>query len=181
MNKDSIMQFVGFVTQLGLDEFTGQWEQYVKDFKAVPGGMVLQQETGAKSRYKYISQHEYREQDFSPEFLRAKHTDHFPERKIKVEQAGGYSPVQIECREYNDGVDVKAIAFISHRETGLDFYRELPYHYLNIYQAYYESCSYGHILEFFVPEAGVAELLKELKTRPAAEVAVYRECFVSQA
>ena len=103
MNKDSIMQFVGFVTQLGLDEFTGQWEQYVKDFKAVPGGMVLQQETGAKSRYKYISQHEFREQDFSPDFIRGKSTEHFPERKIKVEQAGGYAPIQIECREYTEG------------------------------------------------------------------------------
>ena len=90
-------------------------------------------------------------------------------------------PLQIECR-HPDERDVKVMAFISHNETDINFYSQVSlYRHLNIYQAYYESCTYGHILEFFTPETDAHELVEQLKTRAGIDVALYRECLVPHA
>ncbi len=179
MKKNSITQFVGFITDLDFDEFVVKWEHYAKQFMANSGAMTLQQEAETKSRYKYVSQHECLEHDFRFAFMKGRSSEHFPEQKVKVVQAGGYTPVQIGCRYHDENVDAKVMAFISHHENDIDFYRQLSsYRYLNIYEAYYESCTYGHILEFFTPETDVPDLLQQLKTRPGTEVAIYRECLV---
>jgi hypothetical protein len=181
MNKDSIIQFVGFITNLNFDEFVAQWERYAKEVMTSPGAVILQQETDSKSRYKYLSQHEYEEQNFRFDFMQGRSSEHFPDQKVKVEQLGGYTPLDASHFHHDEGADIKTIAFISHRENDIGFYRALPHRHLNIYQAYYESCAYGYILEFFTPEAEASELLRELKKRPGIEVAAYRECLIPHA
>ena len=180
MKKDKIFQFVGFITNLGPDEFAPKWEQYAKRLmmkKAEPA--LLQQVSGTKSKFRYISQHEWPDQDFQFSFMDERRSEHFPEHNVKVVQTGGYIPLSFERRHPEEENDVKLIAFIGHNETDIEFYRRLPlYHHLNIYQAFYESCSHGYVMEFIVPEKNADELLLQLKQRSNTETGVYRDCFV---
>jgi hypothetical protein len=104
-------------------------------------------------------------------------SEHFPEHNVKVVQAGGYIPLQQHKRHSGEHNDVNLIALISHNENDISFYSQLPfYHRLNIHQAFYESCLYGYILEFMVPESDADELLHHLQQRSGVESGIYREC-----
>jgi hypothetical protein len=183
MKNDTIFQFVCFITNLDFEAFAPRWEHYAKRFMRKNVETTLQQQSETKGRFKYISQHEWPQEDFQFAFMEErKGSEHFPEHNVKVVQAGGYTPVQIECRHNETAGDVKIMAFISHRENDIDFYRQLSlYRYLNIYQAYYESCSYAYILEFFVEETNVADMMQQLKARAGIEIARYKECLVPHA
>jgi hypothetical protein len=182
MIKDTIVQFVCFVTKLDLDEFAPKWEKYAQRLMNKKKKFVLQQHAAeAKSKFQYISQHEWPEQDFDFTFMNERRSEHFPEHNVKVIQAGGYVPLEPQKRKRQNENDIKLLAFISHNETDLDFYRELPfYNQLNIHQAFYESCSYGYVLEFFVPQTNADELLALLKQRPGVDSGIYIECLVPQ-
>lgn len=179
MKKDTIVQFVCFITNLPLDDFASKWERYAKRLMNNNSEVTLQQQAETKSRYRYISQHKWPDQDFQFSFMNERRSEHFPEHNVKVVQAGGYISLQVECMHNEDNGDIKLIAFVGHNETDIDFYRQLSlYRHLNIHQAYYESCTYGYIMEFFVPEADVAELVQQLKQRPGVETGIYKECLV---
>ena len=107
-------------------------------------------------------------------------SEHFPEHNVKVVQIGGYTLLGTERRKLIDKSDpAKLIAFISHEEYDLDFYRNLSlYSKLNIYQPYYESCLYGYVMEFFVPEINADDLAKQLKERKGVELGNYKECMM---
>jgi hypothetical protein len=178
MKKDSIIQFVGFITNLEFEEFVAKWEFYAKRFHTASSGIILQ-ESVSKSRFKYLSQHVWAGKDFRFAFMKERNSEHFPEHNVKVLQAGGYTALQAERRRNEDNGDIKIMAFTNHNENDINFYKQLPgYNHLNIYQAYYESCSYGYILEFFMPETDSLVLVQQLKTRAGTEVAIYRECMV---
>ena len=71
----------------------------------------------------------------------------------------------------------KIFAFLISPQTDLNVYRQLSVHAkLNIYEAYYENCQYAYVLEFFVKNKYVAELLESLKQYDTAETGVYKEC-----
>lgn len=181
MKKDTIVQFVCFATNLNLDAFAPNWERYAKRLMNNKVEPVLQQAAAAKNKFRYISQHEWPDRDFRFTFMNERKSEHFPEQNVKVVQIGGYISLQGSRRKPEQDSDVKLIAFISHDENDIDFYRQLPlYHVLHIHQAYYESCSYGYVLEFFVPENKADEVLLELKQRSGVEAALYKECFVEQ-
>ena len=180
MIKDTIVQFVCFLTNLELDEFSPEWERYAQKLinkNAAPG--LLQQVTETKNKFRYISKHEWPERDFHFTFINDRPSKYFPENKVRIVQAGGYIPLQLKRRQPVENDDIKLVAFISHNENDIDFYRRLPlYNNLNIYQAYYESSSYGYVLEFFIPEIHADELLLQLNLRPGVEAGIYRECLV---
>jgi hypothetical protein len=180
MIKDTIVQFVCFITKLDLDEFAPKWERYAKRLMDKKNEPVLQQQlAGIKTKFQYVSQHEWPNRDFDFTFMNEKKSEHFPEHNVRVIQAGGYIPLQLQRRHLGDKGDIKIIAFIGHDETNIDFYQKLTlYRHLNIHQAYYESCSYGYVLEFFVPENNADELLQQLKQRPGVDSGVYKECLV---
>ncbi len=183
MIKDTIVQFVCFVTNLELDEFAPKWEQYAKRLMNKKQEPNLQQQvTKSKNKFRYISQHEWPDRDFHFSFMNERTSEHFPEHNVRVVQIGGYISQQEKIKHSEEDGEVKLIAFISHNETYIDFYSQLPlYHHLNIYQAFYESCTYGYVLEFFVPERDADELLLQLKQRPGVETGIYKECLVTHA
>lgn len=179
MQKGGIIHFVGFITGIEPEDFVTQWEQYARHFKTRSGGIFLQQqETETKYRFKYLSRHEYREGDIRFSFMQERSSEHFPEQQVKVVQAGGYSPLQVECRHPGNSKDATVMVFVSQKKNDSSFYQELNYHKLNIYEAYYENCIYSFILEFFVAEAAVADMLLQLKPIPGIETSVYKECMV---
>jgi hypothetical protein len=180
MKKTTIVQFVCFITDLDLDEFTPKWERYAKRLASHNPETTLQQAEG-KSKFNYISRHEWVEGDFHFSFMNQKHSEHFPEHNVKVVQVGGYTLLQSEKKQKTANSELlKVMVFVSHDENEIDFYCQLPYyHQLNIYQPYYESCSYGYVMEFFVPEAHADDLLRLLKHRKGVEAGMYKECIMS--
>ncbi len=180
MIKDTIVQYVCFLTNLELDEFTPEWERYAQKLinkNAAP--VLFHQVTESKNKFRYISQHEWPERDFHFTFVNEKPSRYFPENKVRIIQAGGYKPMQHKRSSTLENDDIKLVAFISHNETDIGFYQQLPfYSNLNIHQAYYESSTYGYVLEYFVSELHADELLQQVNLRPGVEAAIYRECLV---
>lgn len=180
MKKNTIVQFVGFITNIALDEFVTRWEPFAKQFIKGHGDMMLLEQAETKGKFKYVSQFDCPQEDFKFAFMKGRTSENFPDHFVKVAQLGGYTPVQIKYPHREDSKLVKVIAFISHNENDLEYYKTLPlYSYLNIFEAYYENCMYGYILEFYSKESHATDLIQQLKERVNAEVAVYKECLVS--
>ncbi|MBI5858571.1 MAG: hypothetical protein HZB42_13105 [Sphingobacteriales bacterium] len=179
--KDSIVQFVCFATNLTPDLFIPEWESFAKKLrhkKQEPNLLELASE--AKNKFRYISQHVWPDRDFHFSFMNERKSEHFPEHKVRVVQAGGYVPLLSEKKYQQEDADVRLMAFVGHKETYIDAYRRMPhFHRLDIHQAYYESCAYGYILGFHVPEANADELLLLLQQRPGVEAGIYKECAVT--
>ncbi len=180
VKKDTIVQFVGFVTDLGLDEFAPKWEHYAKRFMSKKTDSTLQEQVPAnRNKFRFVSKHEWADRDFHFSFMNEKKSEHFPEHNVRVVQTGGYIPLHTKKRSREENDDTRLIAFISHDENDIDYYRRIAlYRHLEIYQAYYESCTYGYVLEFFVPEADAGVLLLLLKQRPGVEAGIYKDCLV---
>ncbi|MEP6700306.1 MAG: hypothetical protein ABJA85_03285 [Bacteroidota bacterium] len=178
MKKDSVIYFVGFITDLGFDEFVVKWDYYSRQVSTNNTAVVLQQESEAKTRFRYVSQHKVQNDNISFSFMKGRNSEHFADQKVRVVNIGGFTCLQNGCR-HPDETDTRLIAFISHDEIDIDFYRKLlPLRQMNIYQAYYESCAYGYIAEFFLPETEASDLHLQLKLRSGVEVSLYKECMV---
>ena len=184
MKKDTIFQFVCFDTSLVLDEFLPQWESFAEKFINNRASIIsLHQQEGNKNKFRYVSKNEWPSNDFQFVFQKGKVSDKFPAGQVKVTQAGGYSPVQIEHAKKAAKDEIKVLAFVNDTRTDLKFYRDLkPVHHLNIYEAYYENSLFTYVLEFFVKETeavGIIELLKKQSLQ--VEACMYKECELEHA
>ncbi|MEI9945519.1 MAG: hypothetical protein WDN26_15040 [Chitinophagaceae bacterium] len=181
MKKDTIVQFICFVTNLEFEEFVKRWEPISKQIVS-DGDSMLQEAAPlkGKNKFKFVLQHECGTKDFKFAFIKGKNQENFPEHRARIVQAGGYTAIQVQRQNIEMKNDVKVIAFIDHSETDIDFYNKQTYRHLNIYQAYYESCAYSYVMEYFLPEQDAPALLEQLKTRTGIEATVYRECPVLQ-
>lgn len=179
MKKDSPLYFVGFITDIGFDEFIQKWDYYAKQESTTNFAVVLQQETESKTRFKYVSHHKLKNDNITFTFMKGRNSEHFADQKVRVVNIGGYTPMLALYNHPTKNNDTRLLAFLSHNETDIDFYRQLlPIECVNIYQAYYESCTYGYVVELFLPEIAAEGLLQQLKTRPGIEVSLYKECMV---
>jgi hypothetical protein len=176
MEKDNIIQFVGFITNLDPEVFSAKWEEYANTLDDDHSTVRLVHNNSSRGKFRYVSRHNKTGQAFRFAFMKEKHSENFPEQKVKVVQAGGYTAIQVQCKNQSRK-DSAVIVFLSHDENDLSFYTKLPISgLLNIYKAYYESSTYGHILEYFVPPSDVEVLLEQLKDRHGAEAAYYTKC-----
>jgi hypothetical protein len=179
MKKDSIVQFVCFITNLEPADFIKKWEPVSRKLAADCESMLQESITG-KAKYKYILQHEGSAVDFRLSFMKNRSRESSPEHRARLVHAGGYTPVQFQSLHSAIEDDVKVLAFIDHKETDVDltFYHQQVYRYLNIYQAYYESCAYSYVLEFYIQQYDAPALIAQLKTRSGVEVSSYKESAV---
>ena len=72
------------------------------------------------------------------------------------------------------------MAFVSQGETELGFYEQQSFRHLNIYEAYFENCAYGYVMEFFLAQEEAQILLPQLKARNGVEAGIYKDCRVFQ-
>ncbi|MFI5153935.1 MAG: hypothetical protein ACHQET_11415 [Chitinophagales bacterium] len=181
MNEKTIVQFVGFITGIEFDKFVVRWEYYVQQLKDNKMKATLQKQRSTKNRYKYISQHSGNHQDFNFAFMKKRQSEHFPEHEAKVVHMGGYFPLQKESSRLDRQELVNIMVFVKELDADVDAYRQLQhYRKLNIYQAYFENCAYGYIMEFFVKDADAAKFILQLDGRMATahsadEVGLYEE------
>ena len=179
MKKDTIFQFVCFDTPLSLDAFFPQWENFAGKFLSNRASAIsLHQQEANKNKFRYVSKNEWPSDDFQFVFQKGKVSDRFSAGQVKVTQAGGYSPVQIEHARKAGKGELKVLAFVNDVRTDLAFYREIkPYSHLNIYEAYYENSLFQYVLEYFAKEPDAMFILEQLKKQSAqTETSLYREC-----
>lgn len=182
MTENTIVQFVCFTSHLEPEAFAEVWQPYARLLVKNPADIILQEgvEENNGNKFTYVSQHSCSTSDFSFAFIKGKSRAHFPEHKARIKLAGGYMPVQLGSPAVKSKNDVKVMAFIAPGENDLDFYRGLPCHYLNIYEAYFESCAFSYVLEFFLHRQDAPALLAQLQLRPGAEAALYKTSRIPQ-
>jgi hypothetical protein len=180
MKKDTIFQFVGFETPGKSEDFTEQWKNFAsRFFKQDVHHISLQQQVLPGNRFNYISKNEWPQDNFRFVFMEGRLSDYFPDHRSKVVQAGGYLPLQMECYDNPGEDEICILAFVRDEGANLSICNKLPYHYLNIYQAYYQNCLYAYILEFYVKEENSRNLISQLKKRfDHVETGMYKECMV---
>jgi hypothetical protein len=182
MNENKIVQFVGFITTLGADKFVERWDYYAQQLNINKTKSTLQKQSGTKNRFRYMSQHQCGQGDFKFSFMNKRASEHFPEHNVRVVHAGGYMPLQMESNQQDKKRNVNVMVFIKNQKADIDFYRQLQLYYkLNIYQAYYENCTYAYIMEFFVKEADTSNFILQLtpaniNQHISDEAALYEEC-----
>ena len=187
MDENTVIQFVGFITNLDFEKFVEPWDYYVHQSNSNQIKPTLQRLTGSKSRFRYISQHPCTQGDFKFAFMNKRDSAHFPEHTVRVVHAGGYIPVQIEASRKDKDKFLNVMVFIKNQEIDLEVYRHLHlFRKLNIYQAYYENCAYAYIMEFFVKEADAPAFMLQLNPGTinphlSDEAAIYKEYEVMHA
>jgi hypothetical protein len=176
MKKDSIVQFVSFETSVSTNEFRAQWEESNK-LVACEQEVTLQQEVDGKNLFRYVSQHRIHEGETKFAFRKERRSAHNPEIEMRTKELGGYSPLQVECDHQTAANHCKVFVFLSTTPEPVLYKELLSYQHLNIYQAYYESSTYTYILEFFVDNNHLQQLLEQLKLHNRlSEIGVYKEC-----
>ena len=176
MKSDKIVQFVCFETSLELsdEQFIANWEMYTRSSNS--NRNVTIQRSEKKGQFKYIAQHRLPSGDIRFVFEKARRSSRIPELEIKSKQAGGYSLLQLHRKQEALENESKIFAFLVHPTVELDNFRQLAVNgKLNIYEAYYENCRYAYILEYFVKDMHVEELVEQLKLHKADETGVYKE------
>ena len=178
MKENTIVQFVGFETTAEPNAFMLLWDEYISAFSP-DVSVTLHQQAGLKGRFKFMSKHIWPVADFQFTFKKGRHLG-FAEKEARVVQLGGYMPVHIECIRDTDAGDLKLMLFLNHGEAGIALLKKLKmYRYLNIYEAYYESCIYADILEFFVEESSLDDLISNIKTIvDHPQIATFKESLV---
>ena len=173
--KDTIVQFVCYETAMNTEEFIVQWERFTKRFLN-KGIEVTLQEQMSKNKFKFVSRNVWAQDSFQFVFMEGRLSHNFPEGHVKVVEAGGYTPLQIECNRAK-GDNVKILVFSKDPQTDIDAFKKLTnYSHLNIYEAYYESCKYAYIFEFYVKESIADDFKKQLQVEiTGAEIGVYKE------
>ncbi|MBI2730567.1 MAG: hypothetical protein HYX40_07440 [Sphingobacteriales bacterium] len=180
MTKNDIIQFVCFETNIEIDEFAPMMENYIRRSKE-PHHVIVHETQ--KGRIKYVSRHIALKGDFRFIFSKGKTTDTTSKTNLRVIQAGGYMPLQQHHHPESDTELATVLVFMNEGMNDIAAFHSMEnYKHLNIYEAYYESCRYPYILEFFTEEYRAEELLKELKLRPVfSHAAIYKECLVQEA
>lgn len=175
MKKDSLVQFIGFITNLEQDDFTANWELFAGRFIRSDVKTTLQRNASPKARYKYISWHEGIQEDM-PAFAKKKRSESFPEHMVKLVEFGSYVADQPHQHKAQNGLS-RVFAFVGEESNDADFYTQTGLQqFVNVYQAYYQSCTYASVYEYWVSAENRDALVQHLKTRHGNEVAAYVDC-----
>jgi hypothetical protein len=176
MKKDSIVQFVCFDTNIDYNEFAGIMENYIRKKKNAKEEIAVME--AVKGRFRYVSRHIAQGGDFRFVFNRGRNPDALTTNTLRIVQAGGYNPVQIEYKPGGGPELVEIMVFVNKAQTDISVLKEGGlYKYLDIYEAYFESCMYSSILHFFTEASDAENLLARIKAQPLnSEMGIYREC-----
>jgi hypothetical protein len=175
MKKDSLVQFIGFITALEQDDFTANWELFAGRFIRSDVKTTLQRNASPKARYKYISWHEGVQEDL-PAFTKKKRSENFPEHMVKLVEFGSYVADGPHQPKAPKGLN-RVFAFVGEESNDAEFYTQPGLQQsVNVYQAYYQSCTYASVYEYWVTAENCDALVQHLKTRHGNEVASYVDC-----
>lgn len=181
MTSNSIIHFIGFVTRLESEKFIPAWEQYAKkEMFRKKAPLLLQQDNGSRNKYNFLSLHIWPETETHFSFTKSDKAGYFHEMPVQVVHIGGYLPLEQTNTSLHKDTECRLLVMAGHNENDPAFYKTLPYSFrLNSYQAYYESCTYGYIFEYFAAEQEMEEIMNVLKQRAGTERILYKDCFAT--
>ncbi len=181
MATNSIVHFIGFVTPLDAEKFIPAWESYAKkEMNRKKAPVLLQMENGSRHKFGYVSLHTWPETEAHFSFTKSDKAGHFHEMQVQVVHIGGYLLMEPVSNNLQKDTDYRLLVMTSHNENEPDYYTSLPFKFrLNSYQAYYESCSYGYIFEYFATENALEEIMQALKQRAGTERILYKDCMAA--
>jgi hypothetical protein len=161
---------------MNTEAFVVQWERFTKRFLTKGIEVTLQEQMLGKNKFKFVSRNVWPQDSFQFVFMEGRLSHNFPEGHVKVIEAGGYTPVQIECNNAKSDI-IKILVFAKSPQTSIEVYKAMEgYRHLNIYEAYYESCKYAYIFEFFVKEAVSQDFTKQFDLQNnSVEIGIYKE------
>jgi hypothetical protein len=169
-NKDA--QFVHFETELDSDQFVKRWKQYTRSLNT--DVKVVLQQSGKPGAYQYIAQHFIEGAELQFIFSREEPRSKVARARIKTSQAGGYHLTK--KGNHDAGSKTKVFAFIKNPAADMHMYTGLSaYSKPNIWEAYYQNCSFAYILEYFISHHYAEELLDQLKEHKVDESGIYKE------
>lgn len=173
----TIIHFIGFATRLEAEQFIPAWDQYAKkEMFRKKAPLLLQQEHAGRNKFNYLSLHSWPETETHFSFTKSDKGGYFHEMAVQVVHIGGYLPLQSTNNSLHKELDNRLLVLAGHNENDPGFYSSLPFSFrLNSYQAYYESCVYGYIFEYFAPEAELEEIMNALKQRAGTERILYKD------
>jgi len=175
MRAGKIVQFVCFETTLNKEEFIKRWSDYVRSANSDLD--VTLQQSEKDGTFRYIAQHRCSVGNLHFIFKRGARSPRIAQTEIRTKQAGGYMIFHGERMNDAQENESKVFVFLTQAQTDVSVYRQLsPHSKLNIYEAYYENCQYAYILEFYVKDKHVPELMEQLKQHNRAEIGIYKEC-----
>lgn len=177
MRSNKIVQFVIFETTLDSKQFIKRWDGYKRSVNS-DLDVVLQQ-SERNGTFSYVAQHYCAPGEIQFDFAKEGRTSRVHQVQIKSKQLGGFSLLQSERIDDANADESKVFIFIADPHADINVYRHLTTrNKLNTYEAFYQNCSYAYILEFFVKNKYIAELLKQLKQFDTHEIGVYKECIM---
>ena len=180
MREDKIVQFVHFETTLDSSKFIPKWEQFIRSVNSDVD--VTLQQSEKNGVFRYIAQHRCASGEFKFVFAKSGRSSRIPEVEIKAKQIGGYSTLQLEKSGEAGANENKVFVFLTQPQNDLQAFKQLSSQSkLNIYEAYFENCQYACILEFFVKNQYLAELMEQLKKHDVAEIGTYKICMLQAA
>jgi hypothetical protein len=175
MSTNKIVHFVYFETVLDPEQFIGKWEHYLRSENSDVN--VTLQQSKKNKLYKYIAEHRCTSEEFEFTFKRAAKTTRSKEVEIRTKHLGGYLILQEEHNDDAKADESKLFVFLNYSNKDFSPYKQLQFPIkLNIYEAYYENCTYAYILEYFVKSKHVEQLNDQLQQYNAVAVEIYKEC-----
>jgi hypothetical protein len=170
-----VIHFVGFVTELARKEFIDPWTGYAAQF---PEKVKLQEKTEEKAKYKFISRHQLRGEDFNFSFMKGRNSENFSDHKARVIMLGGYHVSERSTRGKHDQADSRVMVMTNKDpDEFLPYTADLRDLSVTIHESFFENCRYSSILEFAAKEKDMKKLVELLKKEKAGEeIAIYRTC-----
>jgi hypothetical protein len=174
----NIIHFIGFATPLETEKFIPAWEQYSKkEMFRKKAPQLFQQQPGSRHKFNYVSLHTWPDTEANFSFTKSDKAGYFRELPVQLVHIGGYLPLEPTNANLHQDAEYRLLVMAGHNEYDPEFYKSLPFSFrLNSYQAYYESCSYGYIFEYFAGEQEIEEIMNALKSRAGTERILCRDC-----
>jgi hypothetical protein len=174
MKTNKIAHFVYFETMLCSNDFLVRWQRYHSS--ANINAEVILQESKAGDVFMYIAKHCCNSDEFQFAFTKASKSTRAKQTEIKKVQLGGYSIIQQQNTGNAKEDEYKLFIFLDDKHTNISAYQQVQSSSkLNIYQAYFENCSYAYILEYFIKQADIVQFKENLQQFNTTASPVYKE------
>jgi hypothetical protein len=175
MTLNTKVQFILFDTILPAEPFMKRWTEYTRSPNS--DADVTLQQSSRNGTFRYIAEHRFTDEEVQFVFAKEKRSSRIPRESIKFQMAGGYSILQAERLTDAGRNERKIFAFITNPAIDVRIYKDLsPKGQLNIYEPYYQNCTYRLVLEYFVKSKFADGLIRQLKNLEIADAAIYQEC-----
>jgi hypothetical protein len=174
MTEDTKVQFVCFETSLDREPFMKRWKAYNRSPRS--DADVILQQCKRDDLFLYIAQHRFESNDMQFEFTKEGRSGRIVQERIKTTIIGGYALLQLQNKQGAAHDESKIFVFVDNASGNLDLYKKLAGNSkLNIYQAYFQNCSYAYILEYFVKNKYASEFLEQLEKQDDSKAGIYKE------